>query len=740
MKRPSIAWAGFGFALLAPCLPAQTPPPATGQLPPPAEGAASASSAQPQNPPARGAGLGADGDERVVVTASRAPEPPFEAAVSVAVIGATELFEREYRTIPQALRDVPGVIVQETSTGQGSPYIRGFTGFQNLFLIDGVRLNNSVFRSGPNQYWSTVDGQSIERLELVKGPNSVLYGADAIGGTVQVITRGPTHARAPGLRYGGRTFLRYSTAEDSLIGRAEFDVGFGHDDGASTALLVGATIKRFGDLEAGGGTGEQPGTGYGEDDFDLRLEHRFDKRWRAVVMHQRVDQDDVPRTHATVDGISWYGTSVGSDLQRQYDQRRTLTYAQLHGEDLGGTIDALHVSVSLHSQDEIEDRIRGDGSQQFQGFEVDSYGLWAQLESDTAAGRLTYGVEWYRDRVDSFFRRVGSAPRPGDEIQGPVADDATYDLFAAYLQDRVEIDDRLTVTLGGRYNYAAADADSVRDAVSNTRISLSDSWSDFVFSLHARYELVPEQVAMFGGVSQGFRAPNLSDLSRFDSARSNEFEVPSPGLDAERYLSYELGTKVRTDRVSFEGAVFYTDIQDQILRFPTGVTNASGEVEVAKGNVGDGDVYGVELGGAWRPADAWTVFGNLTWMEGRVDNFETSLTMTEETWLTRLMPLTWQLGLRWDEVESGRFWLETRIVRAEEADRLSFSDRRDTQRIPPGGTPGYTLWDLAGGFRVDDDTTLVVRLDNVTDANYRVHGSGSNSPGRNLVVAVECRF
>ncbi|MGA1524618.1 MAG: TonB-dependent receptor plug domain-containing protein, partial [Planctomycetota bacterium] len=113
------------------------------------------------------------------MTASRAPQTEFDAPFATDVLLADDLFQRSYRSVPQALRDVPGVMVQETSVSQGSPYIRGFTGYQNLLLIDGVRLNNSVFRSGPNQYWSTIDPLGIDRLEIVKGPSSVLYGSAA---------------------------------------------------------------------------------------------------------------------------------------------------------------------------------------------------------------------------------------------------------------------------------------------------------------------------------------------------------------------------------------------------------------------------------------------------------------------------------------------------------------------------------------------------------------------------------
>jgi hemoglobin/transferrin/lactoferrin receptor protein len=92
--------------------------------------------------------------------------------------------ERIARTLPEALEGVTGVAVQKTAHGQGSPFIRGFTGFRTVLLIDGIRLNNGVFRDGPNQYSATVDPFALGRLEVVRGPGAVLYGSDAVGGTV----------------------------------------------------------------------------------------------------------------------------------------------------------------------------------------------------------------------------------------------------------------------------------------------------------------------------------------------------------------------------------------------------------------------------------------------------------------------------------------------------------------------------------------------------------------------------
>lgn len=693
----------------------------------------------PPVPPPPGVPAAPAQDEPVVVTASRRREDPLQSPYQVHVVDAGLIRERGYRTTPQALRDIPGVLVQETSPGQGSPFLRGFTGFQNLMLIDGVRLNNSVFRSGPNQYWNTVDVLSLDRLEVVMGPSAAQYGSDAIGGVVQAFTRNPWTMADRGLAVGGSTYMRMSSAEDSVWGRAEVSVGQTWADGTATGFLVGGDVKSFGDIEGGDSVGTQENTGYRETALDFKVEHWLDRRSKLVFLQQYVAQDDVPRTHSTAEGISWYGTSVGSDVRRDLDQERRLTYLQYHATDLGGAaVDGLHLNLSWHQQEELEDRIRSNGEQRLEGFDVGTLGAWLQAESGrTDLGQWTWGVEWYHDEVDSFARNL-TTPDPADAIQGPVADDASYDLLGIFVQDAIELGDSAELFLGARYTYASADADSVRDPATNTRIALHDQWDQFTGNARLRVDL-DESWNVFAGVSQGFRAPNLSDLTSFGVARSGEAEVPSPGLSPEHYTGYEIGTKVRTERLSVQASWFYTDIEDQILRFPTGTTNPSGDPIVTKANVGDGYIQGVELQAGVRVRDDTSVFGAFAWQYGRVSNFEAGGATRMEDYPSRLLPLTAMVGARWEPEESDVF-VETRVVRAEDADKLSAGDQRDTQRIPPGGTPSYTVWHASVGWQIADDATLDMGVDNITDADCRVHGSGSNSPGRNLIVGMRVTF
>ena len=132
----------------------------------------------------------------VVVTPTRSEQSPDALAFQTEVRDGWDLqVRRQVRSTPEALRERPSVMVQKTAHGQGSPFLRGWTGFRTLMMVDGVRLNNSVYRDGPNPYWNTVDPYSLERLEVMMGSGSVQYGSDAIGGVVQGLTPDPLARR-----------------------------------------------------------------------------------------------------------------------------------------------------------------------------------------------------------------------------------------------------------------------------------------------------------------------------------------------------------------------------------------------------------------------------------------------------------------------------------------------------------------------------------------------------------------
>jgi len=149
-------------------------------------------------------------------------------------------------------------------------------------------------------------------------------------------------------------------------------------------------------------------------------------------------------------------------------------------------------------------------------------------------------------------------------------------------------------------------------------------------------------------------------------------------------------------------------------------------------------VQGVELNGSLLFADDWTLWGNVTWMEGKVDTYPTSSPEKAREPIDRIMPLTVNTGLRYKP--SDKYWIEASMAAADKQDELSTRDMADTQRIPPGGTPGYAVFSIRTGWQASPSVSLTAAVENIADKNYRIHGSGLNEPGRNLIVAAEYTF
>ena len=676
--------------------------------------------------------------EELTITATRGRTPVFAAPYTVSVLKERALRQRQVRNLPEALSETPGVLVQKTANGQGSPYLRGFTGYRTLALIDGIRYNNSVYRDGPSEYFSLIDAYTLESIELLSGPASTLYGSDAIGGVLNLKTKSSGHEdEKPGRMFlHGAQSLRLALGESSQISRSELTTG----RGGAWGLRLGYSWKGFGDVRAAD-LGRLPKTGYSEYAYDARLDIRLNPDWQMTLARQSLTQDDVWRTHSTLFAKSFAGSAIGKDRRRLKDQQRTLNYLKLSGSRLGDRIRAATLTLSYQSSDEDGDRIRRDGRRNIEFFDSRMYGLDLQLESDTAIGGWVYGLDYYQDKVDtgrSDFNADGSLRRV--RIQGPVGDDASFSILGAYLQGRFDLGDRLTVTAGSRLSHIRAAIGRFQDPATGRPASFRDDWSSHVSAARASYSLDAEDACrLWAGLSQSFRAPNIADLSRFGKSRSNETEVAATDLSPEKFLTWEAGLKLERAGFNFTGTYYFTDISDYITSTPTGRVIAN-EIEVSKQNSASGFVQGIELTADYRFGNGLTPYGHITWLEGKLDVFNTTASKTAVTeYLSRVMPLTVVAGLKWQNADDS-LWANLALTHATRADKLSAGDRGDTQRIPPGGTPAYTLLNLRGGLRINDHLAVNLALNNLLDEAYRAHGSGGNEPGLNLIVGLNARF
>jgi hemoglobin/transferrin/lactoferrin receptor protein len=671
----------------------------------------------------------------LVVTPTRRAVDPFEVpAPARALSGADAIERRGARTVPEAAGQLPGVGVQKTAQGQGTIFMRGLTGFRTLMLLDGVRLNNSIMRDGPNEYLALIDPYLLDRLEVVDGPGSVLYGSDAVGGSINLRTRRPTREKASG--YSRRLAYRYSTADQSHSVRAEAG-GWTEEFG----IRAGGTWRDFDDLEGGRHTGTQARTGFQSLAGDVAAEWALSDTatLRATVMH--LDMDDIWRTHKTVFATSWHGTTVGNERARVLNYERTHGALHLEASPTEWLTD-MRVSVSGSRLVEEQDRTRSDGRRDVRFIRVNTAGIAAHASTPlTALGegaQLLYGFDWYHDDVDSGRQdyAAGTGLLSSTKIQGSVADDARYDLVGAFLQWEQPITAWLAVHGGLRFTWADVYAGAVQDPVTSNEISLDDTFTNL--SNAGQILLRPaEGWRLYTALGQSFRAPNLSDLTRLDTARSGELEVASPGLDPEHYLTWEIGTKLREAGFEAEALYFYTWITDQIVRTPTGTMSGT-DVVVTKSNVGDGYVQGASGQMSYRIPEGmfigWKVTGGASWQEGAVDTYPTSAPVSEREPLSKLPPASGYLRLGY-EPEGAAWWVEAEAKAARSQERLSTADNRDTQRIPPGGTPGYAVFALRGGFTPMKGLKVNVGLENLGDRDYRYHGSGVNEAGFHAVLS-----
>lgn len=665
----------------------------------------------------------------VVVTASRTEQAESEAAYETEIITADFIRENSRRTLPDALEYSPGVLVQKTAHGHGSPFIRGFTGRQNLLLVDGVRLNNSTLRGGPVQYWNTVDSLSIDHMELIKSQGSVLYGSDAAGGTLNAFTKSSDfRARTADHIYSGgsASYEFRANGQGSHIGRLETETGVGEKFG----VWLGLSAKDFGDIEDSS-VGRMHGTGYPEEDLDFRMDWAVTPESTLTLAHNYVNQDSISRWHRTLNNPGWqhdgHVAAPGLWTTNNYDQERSLSYLRYTGENpgSGAAIKRWNATISFQTaaDSEFQNRNPAEDSICASNIDLETSGVDLSLESEIGPGTLVYGFDFYHDEVESSGFKDNTAGTKYKEVL-PVADDSNYDLFGVFTQYVWKPMDALEITTGARYTYAEASLGRFYNPAGVIQSGQSQNWDSLVGSLRALYELNGSW-SIYGGISEAFRAPNLDDLTGNMTAKAGSTSVGSVDVDSEKYLTYEIGTRHTLETTSLGFCVFYTDVNDLITSVPI----VSGGKDTITTNASEGYVYGVELEGAWRFHPQWTLSGFAAWQDGRTESPLFLGGPQEDKPMSRLLPLTGSLALRWSD-PSSKFWVEGRLLAADAEDRITAADQAaDNQRIPTGGTPGYIVASLHAGWKVSENLDLTCGIENLTDEDYRHHGSGQNEPG-----------
>lgn len=681
--------------------------------------------------------------DTVTVTVTRTvTSSPLLEATAVSITGAERVASSLVRILPDALRESPGVQVQQTNAGHGTVILRGMTGNQVLVLVDGIRLNTATVRDGPNQTLSLIDPEQIERIEIIRGPGSALYGSDAMGGVVNIVTKRPTGQPS------ASASLMYASSDDGVRAHAEGSAGR-----QRIRARAGATVTRASDLDAGGEIGVQRGTHYKSFGADAMLNVKLRGCNNLALSAQGTDLRDVSRYDRLVDfrfDAAVQSELQGSDAEFEFEpQTHLMGVARYDGTGCEGILVRRGIVAGLSEQREgrrqrsVDLNVAGDAfaapTREYQRDDTRTRFITLFAEPRMPAGTdIRIGGDLYHDVVSSF----GYEEMIATGVRSPLVRVAGDDTVAAG-----RFPDGARSTSIGVYAHGARLVGSnsrllggVRADRVQVRLRAGD---DFGGDVDAASGNVSGQIGiesfLQGGFTlsvhagQGFRAPNIYDLSTVSNVPGG-IVLPNASVGPERSITYDATLRKAGHRATIQAAVYATRITGFIDRIPgsyLGDTLFEGKRVFRAANVGSARIAGIEIAGEGALSRRLTLRAQAFGTRGS----QTAPSGGHEP-VGRIPPISGSIALRSSfGMPNGESWVEIGARGAGSQSRLSSRDRRDS-RIQEGGTPGYSIAGVRGSRRLSR-MRLTAGAENLFDRGYRDHGSGIDSPGRHVWFRVD---
>ena len=709
--------------------------------------------------------------DEITITGTRSERDSFTSPSAMSVITSEDIGRKSLGTTPDMLRGITGIMVQKTTAGHGSPYIRGLTGYQTLIIVDGVRLTNSTFRSGPNQYLAMVDTGQIDKIEVMRGYGSTLYGSSALGGVVNVFTKSPSESLE---KFSFHPYLstKYSNADTGKFGRIGIDGGY-----KNFSFIAGGSYKDVDDLKPGKGydiqlpskkflltsqsnptipkdawlVDVQKPTGWKEKDGDIKLNYRISDEQNVKFAYQGVRQENVPR-------YDKYATKE-YDVLLYNPQNRDLAYLNYTAREIAPFIDFIQTSVSYQKQEEGQKQQKAKSTTIAKiNDATDTMGISLQLASSLGKRqKITYGGEFYHDQLKSqSTTKDTKTNKVKTEAWGAYPDGATFWDMNAYAQDEIKILNNLDAVLAGRYTHFQTQADlSLKDTSFGTFKNSGDALTG---SLGLVYGIIKGLNLTFTA-GQAFRAPSLSDTTAV-KITNQAISAPNPDLKSEHSSGIDVGIKTRSKYFSGTINYYFNRINDSVTNINIKDAYAGKEmpklyqdlmsankdaaITITYNSDKPTDIQGVEI--AVNKAvcpffNAISTYGNLAIT--RVKDIAKNQPMQRE------VPINGIMGIRWDE-NKGRFWAETYSRFAVKQNRLANTDRSDpripgtindpAKEDPSAYTPGWFTLNVRAGINMNDWITLSIGVENLANRRYREHGSGVDGPGINFFAGIDCRL
>jgi outer membrane receptor protein involved in Fe transport len=656
----------------------------------------------------------------IVVTPSRMSQSQFRTIQNATATSSEKFGEKQFSTTAELIRGEPGVLIQKTTHGHGSPIIRGLIGKYVLLLYDGIRLNKPTFRFGANQYLNTVNAKTLGGIEVTRGPSSVIYGSDAIGGVINLIPmRLPNGLSKPKIDY------KFSGEYSSIDNGSSYNIQL-MASAPKLAATYSFSYKDIGHLDGGGDIDKQIPTGWTENAHTAQITFKANGWLILKNSLQIVKQNKVPR----------YDKYVSGDfVQYVYDpQDRDLGILKLTALKRSPLWDAIETAFSYQRDSEGRTTQKAGSNEITNSIDrLTTWGGYIQFSRNISFKHtLIYGGDYYRHRIkSSAVETINSTNTPSAPTY---PDDSYYRSVGIFVQNEYTPNDYINISAGIRYSNETINSVLVQPE-ENPYGEYSPQFDDLSGSLAISY-LIDPSVNLIGRWSRGFRAPNFNDALALKYSSSG-YDAPSFNLKPEISNSYELGIKLSASRITGTVFLYYNQLTNLIDRQP-GTYNGleffdennngifdDGEPPIfQKFNIDRAYIHGCEYESHIRLSSLLAIRNNLTWTYGQ--------NQTKDEPLSRIPPLMGMIALKLN-FNSNLWWeLKTQFAGAQR--RLSQRDIDDT-RIESGGTPGWITLNSFAQYKIHGFTISAI-IHNILDKKYKTHGSGIYSPGRGIVISL----
>ena len=703
------------------------------------------------------------GLDEIIISASNFKQNKREIPKSIATVSAEQISFNNPQTSADLLENTGKVYIQKSQLGGGSPMIRGFSTNRLLISVDGVRMNNAIFRGGNLQNVISIDPLSIEKTEVILGAGSTIYGSDAIGGVMSFYTKNPKLSYTDSLIVDSNVMLRYATANQEKTAHVDVNLGL-----KKWGFLTNVTYTDFNDLRMGShGPTEylRPEYVVTQNNEDVIIENNNPKiqkftGYNQINLMQKVsykpkdDLDfDLGLFYTTTSDFPRYdrliryrGANLRSAEWNYGPQRWFMSNLKVTKRSSKATFyDNVKATFAYQNfQESRMDRNFQDIERNVREESVNALSFNLDLEKDLSTrSNLFYGVEYVFNKVNSIGYTENIEDNTTQNTVSRYPDGATWHSAAVYVNYKYKPTEKFVFQSGLRYNNVAQNADfNANNQYLNLPFNKANINAD-ALTASTGITWLPNDVLQWKfNLSTAFRAPNVDDVGKVFDSEPGSVVVPNNDLKPEYAYNGELGLKLNFNKkFILDMATYYTYLDNALVR-RNGDLN--GETEIVYDgelsnvqsiqNASKSWIYGFEFGALWNITDQFKLTSRYNFIGG------TEETDGVEVPVRHVAPNFGDTHLVW---QSNKIKLDGFV---NYNNKLSFTQLAPSETekdyiyaLDENGNPYSPSWytlNLRTQYQLGEDTTVTATLENITDQRYKTYSSGIAAPGRNLIVSL----